>query len=519
MSLAWNTRRLLSPTTGGEAPERTAVEYHLRSWRELYDKSILSADRYSSSAGQWVIRGDGHFYTVTVISRPVYAVPQELCVAFDCCTRVEEGMTPVGAFHSEGQPIEEVALDFLALLSVWAREPLMPLGRRRVANQPITDRPQYAAPPRVSRGADPPAGGINGPEFALVLKGMAVAPDETVAAAIGASKFYHAALSQVGFDPSGAYVALVSAIECLAGHNYNRKSFEFKLVEKFRVVEKLLAELSTSQHAEELCTKVREELLRNEPFVWQKFFSFITEHIPSEFWETPDELYPHSSVFPRIGRDQFKSCLRKVYGARSEYVHGGKQFPSYIDFGARQRCSYGAVLELQKLIGQERYLPPFSWFERLTHLVIVDFMLRAFAPDVAQTRGNDLAEKELLLVLMAQLPPNVQTSLRSLTHWTARFLGYSVVNPCAPNREWADTVETIMALVDAGLIKSEGTGLEGSSCLRNREIGEAVGEFVFGVSANPFRGNELLLPKAYESLFEKPRTDGGEGQHEEAPEE
>jgi hypothetical protein len=55
--------------------------------------------------------------------------------------------------------------------------------------------------------------GFDGPAFTAVLKGMASAADERVAAVLGAARFYHAALSQVGFDPSGAYVALVSAIE------------------------------------------------------------------------------------------------------------------------------------------------------------------------------------------------------------------------------------------------------------------------------------------------------------------
>jgi hypothetical protein len=505
MSLAWNTRKLLSAAAGKELPERTAVEYHLRSWRELYDKSILSADRYSSSAGEWVIRGNGHFYTVTVISRPVYALPQELCLAFDCCTRVEDGELPMGSFHNESSPIEETALDFLSLLSVWAREPLVPLGLRRENNRPIASRPHYAAPPRVPRSADPPAGGINGADFTLVLNGMAAASDATVAAAVAASKFYHTALSEVAFDPSGAYVALVSAIECLAGHHYEGKTFEFSQVERFQDVEKLLTELCNSQSADELCAMIQQELLRNEHFIWQKFFLFTTEYLTDDFWETSDELYPYNSAFPKISREHFKWCLRQVYDARSGYVHGGKRFPSYVDFGTRREHPSDVTFELMKLMGKKRYLPPFTWFERLTHLVTVEFMLREFAPDLVRARLSDLAEKQHLLGVMAALPANVQASLRKLTHWMARFLGYSVINPLCPNKEWADSAETVAALVDAGLVRSEGAGLDGSSCLRNREVGDAVGEFVFGIEANPFRANELFLPKAYESLIERPR--------------
>jgi hypothetical protein len=66
MAIERNTKRLLAAAAGEEAGERTPVEYHLLRWRELYDKSIITVDRHHSSAGEWVLRGDPHFYTVTV---------------------------------------------------------------------------------------------------------------------------------------------------------------------------------------------------------------------------------------------------------------------------------------------------------------------------------------------------------------------------------------------------------------------------------------------------------------------
>jgi hypothetical protein len=53
---------------------------------------------------------------------------------------------------------------------------------------------------------------------------MAIADAATVDAALAAAKLYHAALSLVAFDPSGAYVSLVSAIECLAGQAYTQSA-------------------------------------------------------------------------------------------------------------------------------------------------------------------------------------------------------------------------------------------------------------------------------------------------------
>jgi hypothetical protein len=57
------------------------------------------------------------------------------------------------------------------------------------------------------------------------------------------------------------------------------------------------------------------------------------------------------------------------------------------------------------------------------------------------------------------------------------------------------------------LIGGEGEGLEGSSWLLNREVGETVGEFTFGPTDNPFRGNELLLPKNWNQLSQQINSD------------
>ena len=116
MSLALNTRwpaRGGGITGWGKHPDRIS----LLSWRELYDKRFLTADRYSSGTAEWVLYGHRHFYTLSVISRPFYALPQELCLAFDCFTTTKR----FGRGASTGPPFDEVAVEFAALLSVLAR--------------------------------------------------------------------------------------------------------------------------------------------------------------------------------------------------------------------------------------------------------------------------------------------------------------------------------------------------------------------------------------------------------------
>jgi hypothetical protein len=41
-------------------------------------------------------------------------------------------------------------------------------------------------------------------------------------------------------------------------------------------------------------------------------------------------------------------------------------------------------------------------------------------------------------------------------------------------------------------------GYRGASWIKNREVGEVVGEFFFGAENNPFRGNDILLPKNWD---------------------
>jgi hypothetical protein len=130
--------------------------------------------------------------------------------------------------------------------------------------------------------------------------------------------------------------------------------------------------------------------------------------------------------------------------------------------------------------------------------VLIEYLRRSFAPELVATRKVESAEKKRLLGVIAGLPENARKDLLTLVRWTARFLGWSVINPLAPNREWTDSVESVATLFKAGLIGCEGEGLQGTSWLKNRDVGEIVGEFFFGSDKNPFRGNELLLPKNWD---------------------
>lgn len=320
MSLALNTKKLLA-AAGSPAGESTQVEYHFLSWRELYDKRFLTADRYSSGTAEWVLYGDRHFYSLSVVSRPFYALPQELCLAFDCFTTTKTFER--GA--STGPPFDDVAVEFAALLSVLAREALVPLGPRRIGDQPIRFESPYVPPPKGYRAAPKPAAALDAAEFMAILKGMAAADEATDDAALAAAKLYHAALSLVAFDTSGAYVSLVSAIECLAGHHFAghhfaARGFDFDSVPKFEGLRPLLEKIALLPGGGTIVEDVKSELLKTELSL-KKFILFITDHLPDEFWTVADDVYPYNAAMPTMKQDNLGWCLKQIYNARSKYVH------------------------------------------------------------------------------------------------------------------------------------------------------------------------------------------------------
>jgi hypothetical protein len=500
MSLAWNTVQMLSAPSGEEKPESTPVEFHFSSWRELYDKSILTADRHHSSAGEWVLHGDNHFYTVTVTSRPVYALPQHLCLSFDCFSKkITQTLStaPEGTSTIIGPPIDDVAFEFITLLSLFAREPMAPLGIRRIGDRPITIPFHHSPPPRHIGATPPPPVGINSPEFISVVKGLAQAEETTRNAALAASRLYYAALSLVGFDPAGAYVSLVCAMECLAGHHYEGSQFDYNEAEGFKPFKPTLEQIAKLPEGAALANKIKEQLIAPERFLSHKFRKLINEYLPESFWNIPDELFPYYSMFPAINRDNLDDCLRDIYKARSTYVHSGKPFPPYIEFGLRDTSPVEVGLSIFELREKKRYLPPLFWFERVVHLVIIEYLCRSFAPELVQAGKVKLTEKRRLLAIIANLPTNVRAALEKLMRWTSRFLGMAVVNPLAPNKDWADDANTVQILYDSGLIDCDAKNMHGNSWLKDRFVGEVVGEYFFGVGSNPFRDNEVLLPEGY----------------------
>jgi hypothetical protein len=483
VGLASNTRNILLGDVESRRPTIRA-EYHFLSGRELYDKNIITADRYSSGAAAWALHFQERFYRVAVISRPFRQLPQILCLSFD---------------GVQGESLEAIAIEFLSFLSVFAREPLMPLGIRRFGNDPIILKPEYGSLVRQIRQVRRPPMALDSQAIQTILKGIAESEDDDVNSALAACKFYQAALSFMEFDRSMAYVSLVSAIECLAGRYYQTEKLAFDQVKDFDSFNPIIQELSGIPGASHLPDQLKAQLLEKVYRLRQRFVTFIELHLSDDFWVIPDTDYdePSRNFLPKIGKADMSKRLKAVYDARSEYVHSGVPFPQYVEVGSRDRIPIGVATDLLNLPEQKRPVPPVIWFERVVHLVIREFMTRTFAIELVKKTQEHRDRQAALLEVIKKLPDPAKKSLERLTRWTARWIGFAVIGPYAPNKEWADNPKSVEDLRTAGLIEVNGSDMEGSSTLKNRRVGEAVGEFVFGSADNPLRDSELLLPEHF----------------------
>src|SRR5436190_715242 len=92
-----------------------------------------------------------------------------------------------------GPPIDEVAIELGSLLSLLVREPLIPLGPRRIDGRPIRFDQVNRQVPRSPPASKVPACGVNSVELRAILVGLSRAKEGDANAILAASRLYHAA--------------------------------------------------------------------------------------------------------------------------------------------------------------------------------------------------------------------------------------------------------------------------------------------------------------------------------------
>jgi len=492
MSLAWNTKQLM------QNPTAQKVEYHLISGRRLRDGAIVSADPDHSSAGEWVVNSG--LYTVSVLTRPTYALPQQLCLSFKCHTRTVE----VPGFTSSGPPVDEVAFDFAVLLSLFARHPVALVGLRRLEDHPVILNYHYDLPRPPLPMQRAPDCAVNTTQMNAVIDGIGKSDNSArIDAVFAALRLYYSAISSAHFDPSGAYSSLVAGLETLAAHHYAGKSFAFSELGKFDSIRPILDKLRGLSGSGSLVDDLEQKLADNESSVARKLRMLVAEFLPDELWTSPDELRQGTSLPEDISKDELDKRLVAVYRARSGRSHAGSLFPGHTEFGISDRVPLHVVTAILDPRAN-RTVPSFGWFERMTQMVMTEYLRRSFAPSLVAKRSTRSDEKARLLRVIGALDPATKDSLKKLATWTARFIGMTLINPMAANRRWAVGPESVRSLKELGIIGTSGDPTSGTSWLKNRDVGEAVGEFFFGATANPFRDNEILLPVGFDEENDHP---------------
>jgi hypothetical protein len=453
----------------------------------LYSVNILTADRYSSGAGEWVLLPDRQTrYAIRVVTHPYYLLPQELCVSFDWA--VPQGHQGTGGTSPEG-----IARELGLLVTVLGRNALVPLGVRRLDDKACA----WRAEPHPLGSTRPfprkPPAGIDSQLLHSVIGGLAAATISDIQTLFAASSLYCSGLALAPYDHSVAYVTLVAALECVAARVYRKRQFDARVLPKYSA---LFMVLDSWEGAPTNAIQIRDALahiVREEHFIARKLALLLSEYLPESFWLESDTDYETNHLDAGLSRERSSKLAKCLYDARSQFVHRGEPVPYYVTHGMRERIPVEALYDLTKIVADD-HLPAMTWVERATHSVIVRFATTVIASDVTARETAERAKVEVLIEVIRRLPELQMASLEVLARWTSRFISYSVCGPLAKSNEWADSQGTLENLVNLGLVTAEGSYADGQSSLRDSRVGEAIGEVVFGRTQNPFRGATVLLP-------------------------
>lgn len=178
-------------------------------------------------------------------------------------------------------------------------------------------------------------------------------------------KFHSLALRQWKTEPEMAFISFVSAIEAVA-QSYGREEeigFDSNL-------EGLLSRIADA----DLQANLRRTLWQRGA-VKRKVLAFIEDHTTDDFWNDPSRPI---GEFLRVQPEDFKGLMKRVYDARSAFLHTGAPPPPVFKqtvLGAEVDPSLGAQ-HGDKKWDREEYLPHLSFIARLVQHLLITFLKR-----------------------------------------------------------------------------------------------------------------------------------------------
>jgi len=321
------------------------IEYRLYSWGEIFPPFL--GNREQSTAARFILTEFPFrlFSSSTPYDDPL---PQKLCLTFKAPHEVKKETEHA---QTSGIFAHEISKEFAAFLSLITRRRVFAEKQLRVDGLPIEQegviyqRSHFQERQRLKE--------IDPKEIYQLLGKLQALDRNITNGFMLAMRLYHSAIEMMYVDPEFAYLFLVTALETISSVVYkdygpeNEKEF---LNSRFPGWNEGLTE--------EQRISLKEVLLRNENFTFQKLLKFVTENLPEKFWsETQDDAKPeyYTSVigagpdgkgeerisraditiqdFEKIKKENLKKALRAIYSARSSLVHEGVRFPESIVLG------------------------------------------------------------------------------------------------------------------------------------------------------------------------------------------
>lgn len=346
------------------------VEYQLYSWGEIYPP--FYGDRKHSIEARHILR-DFPFKLFSS-SNPSVKLPQKLCLIFK-------------APDEQTQYTDEVAKEFAAFLSLVTRRRVFPGKHTRYNDLPIEYEIELY--PRFHVQERQRIKEIKPEEFNQLLKNLQAMDRRIANAFILALRVYHTAIEMMYRDPEFSYLFLVTCLEAISSAVHKDYQPEDKWAFLDSRVPGWREPLDTLE--ENKREQLKDVLLKQERYHFQKFWKFVVENLPEHFWdETEDDAKPdgYYTIFngegketterlnitiaddEKIERDNLKQVLRAIYNVRSSLVHDGIQLPVKIVVG------HYPLIPIE-VIGEEmKKIPPLLTFERLVSYAMVEFLRR-----------------------------------------------------------------------------------------------------------------------------------------------
>lgn len=180
-----------------------------------------------------------------------------------------------------------------------------------------------------------------------------------------ALRFYRLALDQMEVETEFAYLSLISAIEALSAESVIEGQVE--LPERHKA---LIQRVSDPALATDLETELAQYAVPTK-----KFVNFVMNHVDKKFWDSEERPKLEPSL---VRPEMLRELLSRVYGARSEFLHSGVPlFPFAVMAYRGMEMPFGLSFgEGDRVWLPKEYIPHITFFERLVHHVLSEFLSR-----------------------------------------------------------------------------------------------------------------------------------------------